>query len=328
MAGSQPIFQTAWTPIEILPAPPGAPGAPPQDSVEALSDYLPAILGFPDDAHLTLVVGYLYHATEAVRQYASLALGYWPDDDINRRLTDLLHTRGPSDVVVERTYRTPGAVDFILPYLRSDNPVLLRGAITGVTRLLFADPPLLSAGARARAEGALISAAENVLHTGDSQTGNDYACALGAAHDPRARDLLWGFVNRNVLTEQSLIVITWFKNPADLPRLATLLEAPANGDPMDRTYASLPYAIRRAYGDAALPALESAIQKSGYVWVQTNCARELVQAGRKSGFAFIARAIEQNRFYRPEMVRFVQDRFPELRGADDSKVLAFLKARQ
>jgi hypothetical protein len=69
-------------------------------------------------------------------------------------------------------------VDFILPYLRSDNPVLLRGAITGVTRLLFADPPLLSADARARAEGALISAAGSVLHTGDPQTGNNYASVV------------------------------------------------------------------------------------------------------------------------------------------------------
>ena len=328
MRDSQPIFQTAWTRIEIQPAQPGAPGPPPQDPGEALSDYLPGILGFPDDAHLALVTEYLYHPNDTVRQYTSLGLAYWPDDEINRRLTDLLHTRGPSDVVVERTFRTPGAVDFILPHLRSDNPVLVRGAITGVTRLVFADPPLLSAEARARAEDALISAAEHVLRAGDPQTANNYASALGGVHDPRARDLLWDFVNRNVLTEQSLIAITWFKNPADLPRLATLLEAPAKGDAMQGTYSSLPYAIHRAYGDAALPALESAIQKSGYVWVQTNCARELVQAGRKSGFAFIAQAIEQNKFYRREMVQFVQDRFPELRGADDSKVLAFLKARQ
>ena len=62
--------------------------------------------------------------------------------------------------------------------------------------------------------------------------------------------------------------------------------------------------------------------------MQTNCARELVQAGHKSGFAFIAQAIEQDKFYRRDMVQFVQDHFPELRGADDSKVLAFLKARQ
>lgn len=88
------------------------------------------------------------------------------------------------------------------------------------------------------------------------------------------------------------------------------------------------YAIRRAYGDAALPVLESAIQKFGYIWVQTNSARELVQTGNKSVFAFIAQAIEQNKFYRREMVQFVQDRFPELRGADDAKILEFLKARQ
>jgi hypothetical protein len=322
------IFQTAWTRIEIQPAPPSAPVAPPQDPAEALGDYLPGILGFPDAAHLALVTEYLYHPNDTVRQYTSQGLSYWPDDEVNRRLTELLHARGPSDVVVERTFRTAGAVDFILPHLRSDNPVLLRGAITGVNRLLFADPPLLAAEARARAEDALISAAEHVLRGGDPQTGIDYASALGGVHDPRARDLLWDFVKRNVLTEQSLIAITWLKNPADLARLAALLEAPAKGDPMQRTYASLPYAIHRAYGDAALPALESALQKSGYVWVRTNCARELVQAGRKSGFAFIAQAIEQNKFYRLEMVQFVHDRFPELRGADDSQVLVFLKTRQ
>lgn len=311
MRDSRAIFQTAWTRIEIQPEQPAAAGAPPQDPAEALSDYLPGILGFPDDAHLALVAVYLYHSNDTVRQYTSLGLAYWPDDEINRRLADLLHTRGPSDVVVERTFRTPGAMNFSLPYLRSENPVLVRGAITGVTRLVFADPPL-------------ISAADHVLRVGDPQTANNYASALGGVHDPGARDLLWDFVNRNVLTEQSLTAITWFKNPADLPRLATLLEAPAKGDAMQRTYSSLPYAIHRAYGDAALPALESAIQKSGYVWVQTGCARELVQAGHKSGFAFIA----QNKFYRREMVQFVQDRLPELRGADDGKVLAFLKARQ
>ena len=96
---------------------------------------------------------------------------------------------------------------------------------------------------------------------------------------------------------------------------------------MQGIYSSLPYAIHRAYGDAALRVLESAIQKSGYVWVQTNSARELVLAGHKSGFAFIAQAIEQNKSYRREMVQFAQDRFPELRGADDEKILAFLKSR-
>ena len=89
-----------------------------------------------------------------------------------------------------------------------------------------------------RTENTLIAAAENVLRAGDGQTGNNYASARGGVHDLRARDLLWDFVNRDVLTEQSLIAITWFKNQADLPRLATLFEAPAIGDATQRTYAS------------------------------------------------------------------------------------------
>jgi hypothetical protein len=124
---------------------------------------------------------------------------------------------------------------------------------------------------------------------------------------------------------QSLIAITWRKDPCDLPRLGALLEAPATGDPLNRDLSSLPYAIRNAYGEAALPFLESALKKSGYVWVQTNCARELVLAARPAGFAFIVQTIEQNRFYKREMIEFVRDRFPELRGADDTVILAFVK---
>src|ERR1035441_6059306 len=78
---------------------------------------------------LALLTEYLYHPDETVRHYTSQGLAYWPDDAVTRRLTELLHTRGPSDVVVERTFRTPGAVGFILPYLQSDNPLLSRGVI-------------------------------------------------------------------------------------------------------------------------------------------------------------------------------------------------------
>ena len=53
----------------------------------------------------------------------------------------------------------------------------------------------------------------------------------------------------------------------------------------------------------------------------------MVLEGEKSGFGFITQYIEQNKPYRGEMVRFLQERFPELRGADDDKVLAFLKSR-
>jgi hypothetical protein len=143
----------------------------------------------------------------------------------------------------------------------------------------------------------------------------------------RARDILWGFVERGVSREQSLIVIAWRKDVRDLPRLGLLLTAPATGDPFKRELASLPYALRNSYGDAALPILEDGLQRSGSVFVRTNCARELVLAGRSSGFAFITKAIEGNESYRQEMTQFVRDSFPDLRGADDGALLAFLKQR-
>jgi hypothetical protein len=325
-APRQVSAETAWTRIEIQPAKLWKPRPPPQDPAEAISDYLPSILGFPDDAHLRLVIEYLYHPNETVRRYDALGLDYWPEDEVDHVLIELLHTRGPSDVLVERTIRSPGAVDFILPHLRSSDPVLLRGAIIATSRLLFYEPPLLSANDRARAEDTLISAADNVLRDGNPQTGNYYATALGSAHDPRARTVLWSFVDRNVLTEQSLTAITWSKNLADLPRLAALIESPSHGDPMQTTYGLLPYAIHRAYGDAAVPVLKLAMEKSGFVWVRTACADELVLEGEKSGYEFIAQYIEQNKPYRGEMVRFLRERFPELRDADDDQVLAFLKS--
>jgi hypothetical protein len=137
----------------------------------------------------------------------------------------------------------------------------------------------------------------------------------------------WSFVERGVGREQSLIVITWRKDVRDLPRLGSLLTAPATGDPLKTELSSLPYALRNSYGDAPLPFLEDGLQRSGYVFVRTSCARELALAGHSSGFAFIIKAIEGNERYRQEMTQFVRDSFPDIRAADEGALLAFLKQR-
>lgn len=102
---------------------------------------------------------------------------------------------------------------------------------------------------------------------------------------------------------------------------------PVGGDPLSSEMSLLPNALHSAYGEASLPFLEAALLKSEQVWVLTNCARELMSANRRTGFAFVARAIEENSFYKAEMIGFVQSRFPELRGADESAILAFVKQR-
>jgi hypothetical protein len=328
------LFRSAWTRMEVGPA--AAPtniGALPQDPADALSDFLPGILGTDwgllDRERLSAVLEYLYHSEETVRQYAAFGLDYWPDDEIQRRLSELARTKGLSDVVVNRALSaSPLLAEAALSHLRSDNPILLRGAVAAASRvLLFDRDRLFSSAAKSKAENALLAASGHVVRIGDGQTLINFASALGGMRNERSHQLLWDFVQRRVAYEQSLIAVTWRKDLKDLPRLAAILDAPATGDPLGSELSSLPYALRKAYGAAALPVLENALKKSGYVWVRTNCARELILEDRPSGFAFVAAAIEQHRQYKREMIAFVQDRFPELRGADEAAILAFLKKR-
>jgi hypothetical protein len=322
------LFRSDWTPVEVKPAASATIASPTQDPVEILSDFLPGILGFPDGERLSVVLDYLYHPEETVRQYAANGIGYWPDDEIRRRLSALVRTRGPSDVFVDRIMTSaPELAEAMFSHLRSDDPVIVRGAVTAASRVVSTYQQLFSDAVKTRAEEALIAAVEHVISVGDSQTITNFAAALGAMRDERGHQILWDFVRRRVAYDQSLIAIPWRKDLKDLPRLAAILDEPATGDPLSAELSSLPYSLHKAYGAAALPVLENALKNSGYVWVRTNCARELIGENRPSGFAFVADAIEQNRFYKGEMIQFVRDRFPELRGADETAVLAFLKRR-
>jgi hypothetical protein len=325
---AETVYRSEWTRMEVQPAVPTRIGSPPQDPVEILSDYLPGLLVFPAEERLSVVLGYLYHPEEVVRRYAANALGYWPDDEIRRRLGELARTRGLSDVVVDRALTTaPELADAMLRHLQSGDPVLMRGAVTAASRVVYNHAGLFSDAAKAKAESALLSAAEQIVRGGDGQTITDFTAILGAMRDERSHQLLLDFVGRRVAYEQALIAITWRKDLKDLPRLAAILDAPVSGDPLSSELSSLPYALRTGYGAAATPVLERALENSGYIWVRTNCARELILENRPSGFAFVADAIEQNRFYKREMIEYIRERFPELRSADEATVLAFLKRR-
>ncbi|MCI0388714.1 MAG: hypothetical protein MOB07_08105 [Acidobacteria bacterium] len=322
------LYRSAWTRMEVKPKAEVQNGPHPQDPAEILSDFLPSILGFSDEVRLPVVLEYLYHPEETIRQYAACGLSYWPEDEVRRRLRALVRTKGPSDVIVDRTLSAaPELAEAMLAYLGSDNAILVRGAVTAASRVVFNHHGLFSAAVKTAAEEALLTAAEHIVRVGDEQTKINFTSALGGVHNERSHRLLWDFVQRRVAYEPSLIAITWHKDLKDLPRLAAILDAPATGDPLSSELSSLPYALRNAYGVAALPVLEAALKKSGYVWVRTSCARELIIENRPSGFAFVADAIERNRLYKSEMIEFVRGRFPELRGADDTVVLAFLKRR-
>ena len=172
----------------------------------------------------------------------------------------------------------------------------------------------------------MIRAADHVIRL-DPEHVNDFIASLGVVRDPRVHALLWDLVKRGIGSEQALIALSWQKAPEDLPKLAQLALQPANGQTLEHTFASLPYALHRAFGDAAIPYLESMLEHSEYTWVRTNSAHELMLAGRPAGFAFIVDTIENLRFYRAEMIQFMKDQFRELRNADDPTILKFAQNR-
>ena len=268
----------------------------PSDPVEVLSDWLPNQLAAPTPAALNAVVDCLYHREQTVRYFAAQSVRYWPEDEVRRRVIEAYLSRGPSDVIVNHVIQPH--LDLLAraaPYLQSNDRVLLGGAILAATRLENKQPtPAM--------ERALLDAAEHIIRTADEQTISSYAVALGAVKDDRAGTVLWNLISRRIATEQSLIAITWRKNPADLPRLSALLEGPVRGEEASRYVASLPYAMRNSFGEAALPYLEIALKNSRYEWIRVNCARELMIAGRASGFAFAEQAIKENRPYKDELI--------------------------
>lgn len=129
--------------------------------------------------------------------------------------------------------------------------------------------------------------------------------------------------------EQALIALTWIAEAQDLPRLSELLIKPGDADKYGRDLASLPYHLVRAYGDCAIPHLERALSESPYAFVKTQSAEQLALRGRSMAFGFFLDPVEENRFYKQELVVWLKthsaNELPS--SADDATVLAFLKAR-
>ena len=180
-----PAVWTAWTPIEIQPGSPESRARwlaemsahAPTDAVEALTDFLPSILGVPDPESLRLLGPYLYHPDERVRRYAGAALTYWPAAQAEASAKEWLRTKGPSDGIINFLARGPfralpdfdSILEIVLPYLRSDSPVLVTGTLTAVWHLTGAASKA-SPELRRRAEEELIDARDHIRAVCDSGT--------------------------------------------------------------------------------------------------------------------------------------------------------------
>lgn len=311
----------------------------PKDLGQLAGDFLPSLLAAaPDPLVLHLVLEQLYSTEQLISNYARLSLHLFRENDIRTQAVELLHQRGPSDGLAgllawnalfqdckEDLVRT------LLPYLRSSSDSQVAATLTLLGSLVHPGTFTWPANSKvpSKADRAVLSIAPRLIkRAGEVRV--PLANYLGGIKSNTARELLWQLAERTGREhEQALTALTWIGDEGDLPRLGGLLLKPRYSDLYGRDVSGLPYSLMRAYGDRAIPYLERAISESPYVFVRTESAKELALKGRPVAFGFFLDAVEHNRFYKPELMNWLKDYFPNdlPRSANDEVVIAFLNSR-
>ena len=312
----------------------------PSDAGQLVGDFLASLLASaPDPQALEVVLGQIYSPEPLIRACALHSLYLFRDEDVRAQEIDILHRRGPNEGLAyaiswhaswfqnqkEDIART------VLPYLHSREDWQVAAALKTLLFVIhpgaFHWPP--DSDVSAKSDKAVLEAAPELM-VRSSEVLQVLAEYLGGIKASDSRELLWQLVARpEPVHQQAFIALTWIGDAKDLPRLAELLIQPGDPDGYGRDLAGLPYSLIHGYGDAAVPYLERAVSESPYAFVRTQSAEELALRGRPVAFRFFLEAVENQRFYKPELVRWLKAQFPKDLPAsgDDATVVAFLKSR-
>jgi len=312
----------------------------PNDAGKIVGDYFPSLLADAPNPHvLQLIFGQLYSTDRLIHGCALGSLRFFREEDIRAQVLEMLRLRGPNDgLAYVISWHAPWFQDrkddlvrTVLPYLRSREDWQVAATLKMLGFLVhpgtFHWPE--DSESPAKSDQTVLAAAPELIGR-SPEVAQLLAEYLGVIRSNSARDLLWKVAERpEPAHEQALIALTWIGDQQDLPRLAELLVKPGDADKYGRDLASLPYHLVRAYGDRAVTYLERAVSESPYAFVRTQSAEELALRGRPIAYRFFLDALENNRFYKQELIGWIKTRFPNEVPAseDDAGVIAFVKSR-
>jgi hypothetical protein len=334
--------QSDWVPMHVL--------RPPAETVEdwltealsrvptasgaLLGDTLPSLLASRDPRVLQVMVDTTYNINEMVSQYAANALAFFDPEHVRSALILVLRQRAPNAALgyffASHGDTVKGIVPELLadslPRLHSADPGEVAGAIQtlGVLRQPYFG---LSPADLAKISAALSPAVDVVIAQRNEKGAQSLANLVGAMQLPGGRVLLWKLIEANVAVEQSMICVAGYKDPADLPRLTTILSQYDSDDPHGYKHGGVVDDLGRQYGNATRPYLRELLATSKQTWVKTAAAKGLVLMNDRAGWAFFVNVVNGNEFYRHEMIQWLRATFLELRSADEAVVLNFLEAR-
>jgi hypothetical protein len=336
--------QSRWTPLHLELAPPdkverwleetlaAIPGSP----AELLGDTLPSLLASRDPRVLNVMLDKTYDSNSAVAGYAANSLALFDKEQVRARVLSVLKKRGPNEALgwlfTSSDIAKPIAAEIVnasLPYMRSPDPPKVVGALHVLSMLR--DPAFhLPADTVEQISSKLESEVDFVIAQRNEQAASWLANSFGAVRRSGDRLLLWKLVDAGLTEEQSLICITWFRDPADLPRITAIVkQASVNNasDPQGYKMFAPVGAMRTQYGAAARPYLREILAGSKQTWVRTTAAQDLVWMNDRAGWQFFAGVLREHPFYEDEMVRWLKERFPPIRNAGETEVLNFLESK-
>ena len=333
--------QSEWVPLHLKVTPPemmerwlrGQIATLPVSPGRLLGNALPSLLASRDPRVLRLMIETSYNADPAVAGYAANSLEMFDIEEVRTQLLPVLADRGPNDALgylfTSSRIAVPIATQIVaasLPYLQSSAPQQVEGAVHILSMM---DQPFfhLPSETLARISSAIQADVDFVVAQKNEKAARWIATFLGSTRPPASRALLWKLIDAGLATEQSLICITWIRDPADLPRIAAIVKQDNRSDPHGYEHSSVVMHMQTQYGTMARPYLRDILASSKQTWVRTSAAQGLVQMNDRAGWEFFIEVIRQRPFYRDEMVRWLGDLFPEIRGKDDSTIVPFLESK-
>jgi len=189
-------------------------------------------------------------------------------------------------------------VDLVAPYLKSDNPDKVAGAIEVLLRFRTYHP-MSHWGDFEKENQEFFDGLDTVvyeqlehLHSLKSdQVYHRLAIYLGCTRTAEAKRQLLMIVESPVAKdskEQALICLAWHRDPKDMDVLFPyMLE--------DSTAArSLPYHFRNSYGEASIPYLKKALVESKSATTQLEAAFQLVHLRVPDGFKYLRNTLRRD----------------------------------
>jgi len=241
--------------------------------------------------------------------------------------------RGPSDALAwtlnshDHAPIAPQIVAATLPRLHSSVPSQVEAAVH--TLYLLRDSHYgLPSDTVARIEHALQADVDFVIGQKNENAAQWMAQFLASVGTLAGRPLLWKLVEARLAAEQSMICLTWLHDSSDLPRLTAIVKQKDASDPPGYdSHAAVVGNMLTNYRTLARPCLRDILASSKQPFVRATAAQGLAEMNDRAGWEFFLDVVRQRPFYRDEMVRWLGDRFPTIRSADDAALIAFLQSK-